>query len=283
MQTLKARFSRVRRAHVAALAGALAVSATAAVVIAQAAPPTVNVSVQGGGRFAVTGGEGLKAGPTQFVFKNVSSRERSTVMVLLKPGVTVEQFTAEAKKVKDDPSRVYGLGSFETGTDLSPKRTHRTTITLKEGTYVIYDITRGAIQGPVITVGAGPNGATGPKPDATIRMKDYAFSLPSTLDRSGTFRFRNVGDDPHFAIAFRLKKGVRSTTVVDGFRRGDESVGEHIAGVGNLLGVVSPGTTNDVRYRFRPGRYVMVCFFSDRKTKGKEHSLLGMERAFKVE
>jgi len=267
----------------AALAATLAVSAiAAAVVVAQSAPPTVNVSIAGGGKFTVTGGDALKGGPTRFVYKNATSKDRSAVVVLLKPGVTVEKFTAEAKKVKDDPTRLYKLATFEMALDLGPKGSHQTTVTLKEGTYVIFDTTNKPLQGPVLNVGAGPNGASAPTPDATIRMKDFAFSMPSTLDRSGTFRFRNSGASPHFAAALQLKKGAKARDVIDGLKKGDDSVEKQFAGFSEPLGLVSPGTTNDVRFKFKRGRYVMVCFFGDKKSKGKEHSQLGMERAFTV-
>lgn len=273
------------RALKVTLALALVVSAVAAaVVMAQGTPPTVAVVVNGNGNFAVTGADALRAGPTEFALRNATRRDQSLVLVLLKPGVTVEQFTAAARRVRDDPTPLYGLGSFETGAGLTPRGTYATTITLKEGTYVFYDITRQARQGPSFTVGAGPNGATAQQPDATIRMRDYRFSMPSRLSRTGRFRFTNVGQDPHFAVAFLLKRSARTGDFVRALRRGqDRRIEDDIAGASELVGLVSPGTTNDITFRFnRRGRYVMACFFADRKTRGREHTRLGMVRGFQV-
>jgi len=94
-------------------------------------------------------------------------------------------------------------------------------------------------------------------------------------------RFANRGEELHFALALRLKRGTSTSRVVRQLRQGRE----RIAGLGEAtegLGLVSGDTVNDVEVRFRPGRYVLVCFYGDRESQNRSHATLGMARGFQV-
>ena len=47
---------------------------------------------------------------------------------------------------------------------------------------------------------------------------------------------------------------------------------------GDRIGVVSPGTTNVLQAKLKPGVYVLACFYSDRASAGHGHNEFGMVR-----
>ena len=109
-------------------------------------------------------------------------------------------------------------------------------------------------------------------------MVDYGFRGPKTLPRNGRIRVKNAGTALHFAIAFPLRRGVNGRQVNRAFRGTNERALERVvAGEPvDVQGLISQGSTNDNEVSFdRPGRYAMVCFFS-------EHNRLGMYRVYRV-
>lgn len=49
-----------------------------------------------------------------------------------------------------------------------------------------------------------------------------------------------------------------------------------------LLGLVSPETIYVTRIDLKPGTYVLACFYGSAGSRGREHTMLGMERAVQV-
>jgi hypothetical protein len=138
----------------------------------------------------------------------------------------------------------------------------------------------------VFTVGQQPSGAVAPAPAATVGLVDYAFRAPATLPRRGVVRFENRGERLHFAVAIRVRPGVRPRRLVRLLQspRGSERQLERLAaGFAQPLGVVSGGTVNDVEVNFpRSGNWVLACFLEDGRRGNPPHNLLGMVRSVRV-
>jgi hypothetical protein len=152
------------------------------------------------------------------------------------------------------------------------------TVDLRPSTTYVAAVIAGRRQALTTFTTGGPNGASAPRPDARIRMVDYGFRGPKTLPRSGRIRVENAGTTLHFAIAFPLRRGVTGRQVNRAFRGTNERALERVvAGEPvDVQGLISQGSTNDNEVSFgRPGRYAMVCFFS-------EHNRLGMYRVYRV-
>jgi hypothetical protein len=134
--------------------------------------------------------------------------------------------------------------------------------------------------------GATPTTAVRPVPAATVGIYDYAYGMPSTLPRRGIVRFENRGERIHQAAAFPIRRGASRTAAVRAVLRNQERrFGRFFVERLFLepLGVVGPGTVNDVEVAFpRAGNWVFVCFISDGEPGNPSHFTIGMVKSFAV-
>ena len=233
---------------------------------AQSSVPTVAVSVSGSNVVLDPAGP-IGAGPTRFTFEGRGEFNLAT----LRAGVSLDQL----RESLSDPRSVKALGEiFLEATAASGKAV---TVDLRPNTTYVA-IAGSRRQALTTFTTGGPNGASAQRPDARIRMVDYGFRGPKTLPRSGRIRVQNVGTTLHFAIAFPLRRDVNRRQINRAFRGTNErALGRVVAGEPvDVQGLISQGSTNDNEVSFdRPGRYAMVCFFS-------EHNRLGMFRVYRV-
>ena len=234
---------------------------------AQSSVPTVAVSASGGNVVLEPSGP-IGAGPTRFTFGGRGEFNLAT----LRAGVTVD----ELRQSLSNPRSVKALGQvFLEATVAGGKAV---TVDLRPNTTYVAAVGQGRSTALTSFTTGAPNGAQAPRPDGRIRMVDYGFRGPKTLPRSGRIRVENAGTALHFAIAFRLRRGVSGRQVGRAFRGTNErALGRVVAGEPvDVQGLISPGSTNDNEVSFgRRGRYAMVCFFS-------EHNKLGMYRIYRV-
>ena len=234
---------------------------------AQSSVPTVAVRASGPDVVLEPSGP-IGAGPTRFTFEGRGEFDLAT----LRAGVSLDQL----RKSLSNPASVKPLGQvFLEATAASGKAV---TVDLRPNTTYVAAVRAGRRQAlSTFTTGA-PNGASAPRPDARIKMIDYGFRGPKTLPRKGRIRVENAGTAFHFAIAFPLRRGVSNRQVNRALRgTNEEALGRVVAGEPiDVQGLISPGSTNTNEVSFaRPGRYAMVCFFS-------EHNRLGMYRVYRV-
>jgi hypothetical protein len=270
------------------IAGAAALvlgGAAGTVAVAQEAPPTVKVGLANA-RVTLEGAEALKAGPTRFEFSRVDGKEQYGELFAFAPGKTVEQFQEALPK---GPGAVLQLGSLEAGVALSGKDGKRAvTVTLKPGvTYAMVQVTAedpAKWKYTLFTVGQETSTAVGPVPDATVKLVDFAIRGSKQLPRNGVVRFENRGKQPHFTVAFPLRKGVNAKAAVRAVKNNRQRQFERmIAGAPfDPQGLITGGAVNDVEVKFaKRGKYVLACFFSA-GPKAKPHSSRGMVAAVTV-
>jgi hypothetical protein len=258
----------------------LSLSGGAAWVAAQGPPLTVEVTV-GRTSMTVTGAEGLPAGPTRFRFTVAEGAgERSFALFELKPGVTREEVERAAPQIRE-PADAHRYGRFVASGSEAGGEIYTTTLTLRDGEYVLIDFTRQGDVRASFRVGTEPSTAQTPEPDARIRMGDYWFRGAAVLPRRGIIRVENDGDRLHHALLFKLRRGVSGRSVVNMLRRGQEPRRVFAGGPSVLTEIVSPLAVNDVETTLRRGRHVLVCFISNSR-RGKPHAALGMARAVRV-
>lgn len=274
----------------AALASALAVAGVvAAIAMAQQPVPTVAVTASPTAVSAqVTGA--IAAGPTRFTITRARARLGLSVYFgLLNPGVSIDELQATLER--DDRTRgsqALGLVSIQASAVLTRNETRRdVTFRLKPGlTYVMVSEPDTEGDNPpasrgisTFTTSAQSNGATAPRPDATVRMVDLRFRGATTLPRRGVVRFENFGGVPHIAVAFPLRPRVTTAQFGRAIRSDNErAVARLLAGqpVGLQTLISGGGASDDQQVTFsRVGRYGLVCFFN-------EHHRLGMYRIVRV-
>lgn len=130
----------------------------------------------------------------------------------------------------------------------------------------------------------GPTRATSwPGQDTRITTRDFGFTGPRVLPRSGRMLIRNrMGSQPHFIVLARL---TRDTTYAD-----------VVAWLENPQGppppvrfqmstpIMSGDVQNLVRYRVPRGTYALMCFFPNLhgQHSGQPHAFTGMHRKVTV-
>ena len=244
----------------------------AAVAAAQAPVPTVEVTVTA---TAVTASAPVAPGATRFVF--VSGEERAAqgvFVVAVKRGYTAEEAVAAVKASPDNSFEVIDI--VASGGVLPGGRRAVTTEIEAGRTYMVVndggreDADRWVFA--PLTVEGAPTGATAPRPDATITVRDNRFLGARTLPRRGTIRVRNVGWAPHIAIAFPLRRGARTAAVGTALRLNRERALGRLVDFANTVEVSSVLTRDavaDQEIRFsKAGRYVLVCFVENHQRQG---------------
>jgi hypothetical protein len=272
----------------AALGALGAVAAVAAIATAQTTAPVVGVTASPTSVSAQVAGP-VAAGPTTFRIGRAASRtDLSVYLATLNAGVTIQDLQTAFRR--DDRTEgggsSLGLATVHASVTFTGSQTRRNvTFTLKPGlTYIMVSEPDAENAPPSrgigsFTTSAQANGATAPRPAATVRMEDLRFAGSQTLPRRGTVRVQNFGAGPHIAIAFPLRSGVTSAQVGRALRSpSDAALGRIVAGTPTFLHTVISGGGNfdDQQVSFaRTGRYALACFFN-------EHNRLGMYRVVNV-
>jgi hypothetical protein len=272
----------------AALGALGAVAAVAAIATAQTTAPTVAVTASPTSVTAQVTGP-VAAGPTTLQISRAASRRGLSVYIAtLNAGVTIQDLQAAFRRDDRTPNggSSLGLATVHASVTFEGSETRRNvTFTLKPGlTYIMVSEPDAENAPPTrglgsFTTSTEANGASAPRPDATVRMVDLRFRGSQTLPRRGTVRVQNFGAGPHIAIAFPLRRGVTSAQLGRALRSdSDAALGRIVGGTPSALQTILSGGGNfdDQQVNFaRAGRYALVCFVN-------EHYRLGMYRVVNV-
>lgn len=123
-------------------------------------------------------------------------------------------------------------------------------------------------------VEAAPQGESLLRPDATLRLNDFAFVLSGPLQAgSRTVHLVNDGPQAHEVVLIRLAEGASAKEFIARYRPGGlpNSAGREAGGLTGL----DPGREGYVHLELEPGRYGLLCFLADPVT-GAPHFSRGM-------
>ena len=249
---------------------------------ARAALPTVTVSV---GASSVAVGGALQSGAVNVVSTS-TKKETQVILFAVKPGVSVaevEAFAADKSRVKN-PNNADKYGSIAFDVEANPGAATEAQTDLVAGQYVVLT---GEGEKPVairtsFTVAPAASPAAMPTPEATVRSIEFGFRGPTTLRDGELVRFENEGFLVHMDVAFPVKSKAAAQTVVKDLLAGREKGIEKLV-VGPpaaFAGPLSSGAFQQEIVTAKPGWYVQACFMETQD--GHDHTLLGMERVFKI-
>ena len=268
--------------HLAAGALALAVAGSGASLVSAQAPtvPQLGFDITPQA-ITLEGAPQIGTGFHRISLENKGRGQAAVALVKLKQGVTVEQFNAAIPKLKD-PTKVEDLGSVVASSFYMGPSDYVTTIRLENADYVFVDVSKKPVARMSFRPGPQASAVAPPKPDATVKLLDYKFSMPSTLKAGkSVIRTRNDGRQLHHALVMPLKKGVSDKRVLRDLKAGKEPRYALAGPPSALVEIVSPKTTNDVEVNMRKGKYLFVCFLQN-TPKSKPHAMLGMEKIVTV-
>lgn len=244
-------------------------------------PAKLNFTATQSGKAVTLAASGDKTpGTTNVTFKNGGKAPASVQLI----AVTGEHSEAEFEKAytgvtdgKPAPPWLFAAGG--TGTTL-PGKSGDVGLVLNEGTYWA------AVEGedddskPVFTklvIKGDKNEAKLPTTGSTIAAKDYSFTPTGLKAGTNKVTFTNAGRQWHHLQAFPLAKGA---TVADAkkFLDSDGKAGGPPPidfAAGNGTAVIEGGGTITSDLTLKKGKYVLICFISDRQG-GKSHYDKGM-------
>jgi hypothetical protein len=267
---------------IAVPAAAVAIVAAGGAVAGAAAGslPKVTISTDG---TSISVGGAVQSGAVNVVTKVTGEPQANPILVRLNPGVTPKRLIDFLHtKAANDPNNVDRFGSIMFDAQ-APKGMSTVQTRLQPAKYVAIDAARGPSNAPTasFTVGRAAQPASLPKPDATVKAIDFAFKGPAKLHRGSLVRFKNSGFVAHMNIALPTANGADARKLVKALRTGNNNARKLITGQPlTWLGTVSTGAVQQMKLDAKPGFYVMACF--EDTQDGREHTLLGMERAVHV-
>lgn len=111
--------------------------------------------------------------------------------------------------------------------------------------------------------------------DATVEAGEYSFTAEGLTGGENEIAFNNIGAQPHHLLIAPLKGDSTVEDVETAVK--EEGKGPPPFDEENLKGtaVIEGGESQLVEMDLEPGRYVMLCFISDRQG-GPPHALKGM-------
>jgi hypothetical protein len=103
----------------------------------------------------------------------------------------------------------------------------------------------------------------------------YGWDASRHLPASGTVRFVNQADQPHFLVLQRVKAGTTKAQVRKYVNSGSQANPPWGLRASADTGVLSPGKSQLVSYDLPAGKYLAMCFWPDYFT-GMPHFAMGM-------
>ncbi len=244
--------------------------------------PTLSLTVT---KSSITVGALPQSGGVNVVATATGTKEASVILFQLKPGVSPAEVEAYlASKHAKDPNYADAYGSIMFDAEATAGQKTEVQSFLAAAQYLVLKAEgegHPTVMG-TFTVTASGSPAMLPAPEATVRSIEFGFRGPSVLRDGELVRFENEGFLVHMDIAFPVKSHADAEKAVKDLLKGDEKGLEKLAGGQPFAfaGPLSPGAYQQETISAKPGWYVQACFMEAQD--GRPHTLLGMERVFKI-
>lgn len=250
---------------------------------AQAATlPTLTLALT---KSSITVGGSTQSGAVNVVSSATGVKEANAILFLMKPGVTVAEVEGALKNgAGKDPNRATKYGAIVFDAEVMPGQKNEAQTELVPGQYVA--LAGEGEGGPkfkdAFTVTAAASPAVLPAPQATVRSIEFGFRGPTTLHDGELVRFENEGFLVHMDVAFPAKSAKAAKEIVKDLLTGKEKGLEKLVSGPpfSFAGPLSHEAFEQETITAKPGIYVQACFMETQD--GRDHTLLGMERIFKI-
>ncbi|HEY8164368.1 MAG TPA: hypothetical protein VIF83_02340 [Gemmatimonadaceae bacterium] len=233
----------------------------------------------------------LPAGRTTFRLRNAGRVPHEFNIVMLKPGVTIDQFIQAGKENKPRQPMIEGAvgvlfarpgktSSSGLTTDLVAGRDYAVQCIFRDSAKAPQHIAMGMYGIIRVTRGAPAPAAT---PADSIIGLDYAYKYPKELSPGRhSLAFRNDGKQRHEIFTALLKQGVTLDSVVAVSKRKGDVFALLEEGLGVLHSRGGELSLGRLDIDFLPGReYLIECGFRDDENSPRHYDL-GMYGSIKV-
>jgi hypothetical protein len=282
-----------------ALLGALAAAATVAACGSDDGPsPLTRIAIEttdpSSDRVAMRAPKTAAAGPVEIVLRNRGDMLHDAQLLRVDGDRTALEVAAmlEQSDAQSKPRWVHPAGGVA---PTEPGETASVRQVLEPGTYFVVDtqerptasvgkLTNAGKKGIARIEVSGDGDGELPKTPATIAAREYGYRTSGIVAGTNRVTFRNTGKQFHQVVAFPIPAG-------NSFRAGKGAVLDRELETGwvpvdvpneRATTVLEGGGEQVTELTFRPGRYVLLCFVSDRDG-GSAQWTLGMASKLTVD
>lgn len=229
----------------------------------------------------------IEAGLVKVTMVNDGQEPHHAQIVRLNDGVTLEQFQTT---LQQDEMAAFPLVSFVGGPGLvDPGLQSQVTLKLNPGQYLLLcfitshdglpHLAKGMIQPFEVVEAAGQANVAEPKADATVKLLDFSFAMPSEFKAGQqVWQIVNEGEQPHEIMLIKLAEG-KTMADLEAFMQSMAGA-PPFTSIGGFQGI-NPGQSGWLNLDLTPGDYVAVCYIPD-PASGHAHMELGMTMPFTV-
>jgi plastocyanin len=270
------------------LAAVLAAAALASVAFAACgddeSDQSLTFTLSGDGKAAsYEAPDSAEAGLAEITFENEGKEAGDLQLIRVEGDRSPEEVVeglGKAIKGQAFPEWFFAAG----GTGLvEPGQSATVTQVLEPGTYYAFD-TEGSAPKPEDAVSVEVSGESSDETieaDATIEAVDYGFEGEGLAAGSTEVAFENTGAQPHHIVYMPLK-GDATAADVETFFKSEKGKPPFDQEESKNTAVIEGGETQLVNLELEKGRYVLLCFITDRKG-GPPHVAKGMIDEVEVE
>lgn len=242
-------------------------------------------TLSGDGKAATfTGPESAEAGLTEITFENEGDSESDLQLIRVEGDRSPEEVVdglGEAINGKPFPDWFFAGGGIGT---VTPGESATATQVLEPGAYYAFD-TEGSQDLPdpkdvAMVEVSGEESGDEVEGDATVSAFEYGFETDG-LSEGSEIVFENKGAEPHHLVASPLV-GDSTAEDVESFFETEKGKPPFREEGGQTTAVIEGGESQLVPLDLEPGRYVLLCFVSDRQG-GPPHAFKGMVGEVEVE
>lgn len=235
--------------------------------------------------------QSVQAGLVDVNFINTGKEPHQINIGRLNDGVTFDQFKTVLDDKNKGPGAALGLATLYGGANtIPPGQSQEVILNFPAGQYVSICFVAGADNVPhymkgmltQFTVTGSPGKQDEPKANGDIMLKDFSFTLPSSIQAGPlTLKVTNNGPQPHEIAVIKLAQGVTMQKLLQLMSQPNPPAGPPPFTDAGGLGALKPNSSAWLKLNLQPGNYGTLCFVPDQKT-GKPHFMLGMYASFTV-
>jgi hypothetical protein len=267
------RFRFILRSCVCALALIAAVALVACGDSADSSedPREFSVTTMKEGSLTKAGPESVEAGVAEFTFTNYSDVDATQQMIRVEGEHSSEEVLEGLGRAVSGlgfPDWLFPAGGI--GVLGAGERAMATQV-LRPGSYYAFDIDSAGKAKPLFIVEV-----TGEESDEeiegsdTIEATEYAFSADPLSSGVTEVVFRNAGAQPHQVTIAPLKDNATAKDVEDYYKTEDDIAPFYPTAV-KSTGALEAGESQLVTLGLAPGRYVILCYLTDREGSPGHH------------
>ncbi len=266
------------------LAAAVIAGATLAACGDEESDQSLTFTIAGGKAATFTAPDSAEAGLAEITVENQADKTGDLQLIRVEGDRSPEEVVAglgKAMKGQAFPEWFFAAGG--TG-PVEPGQSVTVTQVLEPGTYYAFDTEGGGPPSPEDAVSVEVSGEGSDEEieaDATISAVDYGFEGEGLTAGRTEVLFENTGAQPHHVVYAPLS-GDATAEDVERFFKNEKGKPPFDEKATRNTAVIEGGETQLLDLDLKKGRYVLLCFITDR-TGGPPHVAKGMIDEVEVE